>query len=75
MAGYIALSNQIPQDFCVMYCNWLQHVTGHEAMCQGLRETACECFFYSPLAPVVKGKICSPFNSEQKSIFNTQHPL
>ena len=26
-----------------MPCDWLQKVTGHEAMCQGLRETACQC--------------------------------
>ena len=26
-----------------MHCDWLKKVTGHEAMCQGLRETACKC--------------------------------
>ena len=25
-----------------MHCDWLKKVTGHEAMCQGLRETACK---------------------------------
>ena len=25
-----------------MHCDWLQKVTGHETMCQGLRETACQ---------------------------------
>ena len=25
-----------------MHCDWLQKATGHEAMCQGLRETACK---------------------------------
>ena len=29
-----------------MHCDWLQKVTGHEAMCQGLRETACSCGIY-----------------------------
>ena len=25
-----------------MHCDWLQKVTSYEAMCQGLRETACK---------------------------------
>ena len=25
-----------------MHCDLLKKVTGHEAMCQGLRETACK---------------------------------
>ena len=36
----LSLSNKILQDFCIMHCDWLKKVTGHEAMCQGLRETA-----------------------------------
>ena len=34
-----------------MHCDWLKKVTGHEAMCQGLRETACKGLF-----TVVEGK-------------------
>ena len=29
--------------FCVIHCDWLEKVTGHQAMMPWLRETACEC--------------------------------
>ena len=32
MAGYPTLSNQTPEDLCIMYCDWLKHVIGHKAM-------------------------------------------
>ena len=31
-----------------MHCDWLKKVTGHEAMCQGLRETACKLELRAP---------------------------
>ena len=30
-----------------MHCDWLQKVTGHKAMCQGLRETACQSLTFT----------------------------
>ena len=46
MASYFALSNQILKDICIMRFDWLQKVTGHQAMMMPwLRETA----YYYPM--------------------------